>query len=177
MDELCDDEDMEKALIAEGNLQQWVVQPCLPLLGQMEVSSLERHLKLEQYLHPGMYRFVLYIVKEQQDPCFDYDVPREPGLIGLDLPNWTLPSNGKVFRPQEIQLCCGQGEDERLSKLPRKVIVDGEVYFTNHWIMMTKSALFAKWKSTDIWKPWKPASERMFLARMVLFKMIGTPES
>ncbi|RJE21202.1 Protein kinase domain protein [Aspergillus sclerotialis] len=130
MDEISNDEDMYKALIAEEDLQQWTVQPFLPLLDEMELLSLlERHLTLQDYLYPETYRFVLYVVKERQEPCFDYDVPTEPGLAGVDLGEWTVYSKWKVFQPSQIQLCCGQDDNEVLSKIPRKVIADGETYF------------------------------------------------
>lgn len=130
MHETCDDEDMEKALIAEEALQQWTVQPFLPLLEQVEPSFLlERRLTLQDHLHPETYRFVLHVVKEQQEPCFDYDVPREPGLTGVDLHDWAIFAEWKVFRPSAIQVCYDQDDNEALSKVPRKVIADGEISF------------------------------------------------
>ena len=73
LDERCDDddEDMEKAQIAEEELQEWVVQPFLPLIDQLEPSSSssplndsDRPLTLHDYLYPETYRFVLHVRNE-----------------------------------------------------------------------------------------------------------------
>lgn len=130
IDEICDDEEMDNALMAEEDLQQRTVQPFLSFIDGMEPPSpLERRLTLQDYLYPETYRFVLYVVKEGKQPCFDYDVPNEPGLIGVGLDNLTVYSKWKVFQPPQIQVCCGQDGSEVLSKMPRKVIADGQTYF------------------------------------------------
>ena len=139
LDERCDDddEDMEKAQIAEEELQEWVVQPFLPLIDQLEPSpssplnDSDRPLTLHDYLYPETYRFVLHVRNEQQEASFDYDTPRELGLPGVGLRDWAVSSGGewKVFRPSEIQLCCEEDDVEPLAQSPQKVTADGEVCF------------------------------------------------
>lgn len=133
-----DDEDMEKAQIAEEELQEWVVQPFLPLIDQLEPSSSssplndsDRPLTLHDYLYPDTYRFVLHVRNEQQEAGFDYDIPERMGLPGVDLRDWAVSSGWewKVFRPTEIQLCCDEDDCEPLAQSPHKVTADGEVYF------------------------------------------------
>lgn len=58
VDWICDDEDYEKAEMAKDDLQQWAVNPFLPIFDQVESSLLDRrHFTLRDYLSPETYRF------------------------------------------------------------------------------------------------------------------------
>lgn len=129
MDWICNDEDYEKAEMAEDDLQQWAVNPFLPIFNQVESSLLDRqHFTLQDYLSPETYRFLLYVVNGQEEPRFDYEVPRQPRLSGVDLNGLTLYWEWQIFRPSEIEICIGHHE-EGFSKFPTKVIAGGNMCF------------------------------------------------
>lgn len=107
------------------------------------MSRKEKEFTLENYLYPEAYtyRFALYVVDEKKEVRFDYNVPGQPcprGFSSHILP--LLHPEWKMFRPSDVKICIGhngsQYQDsyhdthkECLSKFPRKVLVDGEVYF------------------------------------------------
>ena len=129
MDWICDDDDYEKSETAEGDLQQWAVNPFLPIFNQVESSLLDRRpFSLQDYLSPETYRFLLYVIDEQEEPRFDYEVPRQPRLSGMDLNGLRLHCKWQIFRPSEIEICINHHE-EAFSKFPTKVIAGGNMCF------------------------------------------------
>lgn len=129
MDWICDDDDYEKSETAEGDLQQWAVNPFLPIFNQVEPSLLDRRpFSLQDYLSPETYRFILYVIDEQEEPRFDYEVPKQPRLSGLDLNGLPLYCKWQLFRPSEIEICIDHHE-EAFSNFPTKVIAGGNMCF------------------------------------------------
>lgn len=53
MDWICDDEDYEKAEMAEDDLQQWAVNPFLPIFNQVESSLGSTTLHTSRLPFPG----------------------------------------------------------------------------------------------------------------------------
>lgn len=129
MDWICDDDDYERSAMAEDYLQQRAVNPFLPIFNQVVSSLLDRRPStLQDNLSPETYRFLLYAIDEQEEPCFDYEVPRQPRLSGMDLNGLTLYWEWQVFRPSEIEICIDHHE-EGFSSFPTKVIAGGNMCF------------------------------------------------
>lgn len=129
MDWICDDDDYERSEMAEDELQQWAVNPFLPIFSQVGSSLLDRRpFTLQDYLSPETYRLLLYVIDEREESCFDYEVPRQPRLSGLDLNGLTLYWEWQIFRPSEIEICIDHRE-EGFANFPTKVIAGGHMCF------------------------------------------------
>lgn len=128
MNSVCD-EDYDIADEAEEDLHCWALGPFAPIFDQLEPAfTNQRPCSLQDVLSPETYHYSLYVVDETLQPCLNYEVPREPRRIGVDLNNFSLCSTWRVFRPAEIEFIVTE-QNDMFSRSPRKVFASGTLCF------------------------------------------------
>ncbi|KAJ5100275.1 hypothetical protein N7456_006327 [Penicillium angulare] len=127
MKDVCNDEDLEAAEEAEQSLQDWAMEPFLEIFEELEPSSNQQHITLQDYLSPPTYRYQVYGQDDRLQPFLDYAVPCHQTSDGIVVDESTLSSQWPLFRPKDIKIEC-PSMNESLSSFPRKVSAAGIVY-------------------------------------------------
>jgi serine/threonine protein kinase len=120
------DDDCDRADSAEEDLMNCALRPFLPVFSQTQTTlSNQRHVfTLQDYLFPETCRYIFYVVNERLEPCFDFEVPRQPRANGVAICDLTLYPKWPKLTPAEIEICVSN-HSEACSKLPRKVLAGG----------------------------------------------------
>ncbi|OGM47269.1 hypothetical protein ABOM_003865 [Aspergillus bombycis] len=62
MEDVCNDGDLDVSEEAEQDLQYWVLEPFLEIFENLESSSNQQHISLQEYLSPETYRYQMVLL-------------------------------------------------------------------------------------------------------------------
>jgi serine/threonine protein kinase len=121
----CDDDDIECADYATQDLQNWIIQPFLPIFRQIETPATSSYLTFHDYLYPETNHYVVHAENDELVPYADYRPSRGWIPYGVDLDE-SISAQWPLFSPRQIQICFTGPPGLAIADFPRKVVVSGK---------------------------------------------------